>query len=97
MNQPFTSLLALLGEYGLLVVLCLLYVAVARFRIVLKQGRTIASRLGMSTEFKLFRFCFMFLLILLVIDNYMEYPEIIALLILVAKLAQQQMKTALVN
>jgi hypothetical protein len=39
----------------------------------------------------------MFLLILLVIDNYMEYPEIIALLILVAKLAQQQMKTALVN
>jgi hypothetical protein len=97
MNQPFTSLLALLGEYGVLVVLCLLYVAVARFRIVLKQGRTIASRLGMSTEFKLFRFCFMFLLILLVIDNYMEYPEIIALLILVAKLAQQQMKTALVN
>lgn len=94
MNQPFSSLLAILGEYGLILTLGILYVAVSAFRKLVKTGNRLAKPEGVSTEFKMFKFCSIFVLLLLVIDNYMEYPEIIALLLIISKLSHQHLKAA---
>lgn len=94
MNQPFTSLLALLGEYGLLTTLAIVYVATARYKWVVKTGNRIAKQQALSVEFKLFKFCTILTLLLLVIDNYMEYPEIVALLLLLARLCHEKLRSA---
>lgn len=92
MNQPFTSILALLAEYGLLITLGILYVVLKRFRHYVNVGRIYAKLQDVTVEYKMFRFCSIFALLLLIIDNYMEYPEIIALLIIFIKLSQQKLR-----
>ena len=94
MNQPFTSLLALLGEYGLLVTMTIGYVALKKFRYYVNAGRQVVRQAGLSVEYKMFRFCSIFVLLLIIIDNYIEYPEIIALLLIVVKICQQRLKGA---
>jgi hypothetical protein len=93
MNQPFTSLLALLGEYGLLVTACIAFMLLRHFRHYVKTGKQSAQEYGLSVEYKMFRFCSILMMILLIIDNYMEYPEIVALLLFIVKLTEQKMKS----
>ena len=93
MNQPFTSILALLGEYGLLITLGIIYVALTRFRQYVNTGKTTAKKFGFTVEYKMFRFCFIFAALLLIIDNYLEYPEILALLLIILKLSQQRLSS----
>ncbi len=94
MNQPFTSLLALCGEYGLLITAGIAYLLLKNFRYYVKNGKHLAQQGGLTVEYKMFRFCLIFVILLLIIDNYMEYPEILALLLIIVKLSQQKMKSA---
>ncbi len=95
MNQPFSSLLAFLGEYGLIFTIFF-------FIYYVKQHRTVMSydiydenkRLIKDT----YKFISVLLVFLLIIDNYAEYPEIYILLILLMKLAEKEIgKTNLSN
>jgi hypothetical protein len=95
MNQPFTSLLAIAGEYGLFIALCLLGLTMAKFRKFVKLISPVAREYRVTPELKMFRFCLIFALLLLIIDNYMEYPEILALLLIIVKLSQQNIRTAM--
>ncbi len=94
MNQPFTSLLALLGEYGLLITLAILFIWVGRYRSVVKSWSNSVKNYGLSLPFKMFKFCSVFAMLLMVIDNYMEYPEILSLLLIIATLGYQQLRSA---
>jgi hypothetical protein len=94
MSQPFTSLLALLGEYGLLFSAALFYVWLARFNGYLTLGNLYAKERNVRLEFRMYKFVTFFTILLIIIDNYIEYPEIIALLLIIGKLCQQQLKEA---
>ncbi len=89
MNQPFSSFLAFLGEYGLLfTVLFLIYY--------IRQHNTVMNYAVYDENKKLikdtYKFVSILLLLLLVIDNYAEYPEIYILFILLMKLAEKEIK-----
>lgn len=94
MSQPFTSLLALLGEYGLLFTAALFYVWLARFNNYLKLGNRFAKERNVRLEFRMYKFVTIFTILLIVIDNYIEYPEIIALLLIMETLCRQRLKEA---
>jgi hypothetical protein len=81
-NQPFSSLLAFLGEYGLVFTLIFIWAVVDYYRRV-KKLCTDQRHKGSKW---LFKFLFLFLLLLLCIDNYYEYPEVMLLLLFTMKL-----------
>jgi len=82
-NQPFSSLLAFLGEYGLIFTIFFAIAVYSYFQRVLKP----VSNSPTSRSLKwLFRFLLVFLMTLLVIDNYLEYPEVILLITVILKL-----------
>jgi hypothetical protein len=82
-NQPFSSLLTFLGEYGLIFTI---FFAIAVY-FYFKRVQMPVNNATSSRSLKwLFRFLLFFLLILLVIDNYMEYPEVIILITVLLKL-----------
>jgi hypothetical protein len=88
MNQPFSSMLAFLGEYGLLFTLCLIVYYI-------RQNKTVIAYPVFSEREilvkDLYKFCSIFLVLLLIIDNYMEYPEITILILLLMKLAEMEL------
>jgi hypothetical protein len=88
MNQPFSSLLALLGEYGFVFTFLLGILLVKNYRNHISLSR------GMPRQIydKMYRFVTIYLVLLIVIDNYIEYPEISALLILIIKVCESQIK-----
>lgn len=94
MNQPFSSLLAFLGEYGLLFSLLFLYYFMKQYRAVRRydyfEDRDIIAR-------DLYKFVAIFLALLLVIDNYAEYPEITILMITIMKVAEHTLMQARLN
>jgi hypothetical protein len=95
MNQPFTSILALLGEYGLIFTFLLMSLLIRNYRYYTTR---IQSQRQLSTSFVhagLYKFISIFILILIIIDNYIEYPETLALLITIVKLSEQQLKSQL--
>lgn len=92
MNQPFTSILALLGEYGLISTVFLFIFLIRNYRRVNRQSRNLGYRYNVSIPASIFKFTSIFTLSLIVIDNYIEYPEIIALLITISKLSEQSIK-----
>lgn len=94
MNQPFSSFLAILGEYGLLFTATLVYLLIRRFKFYYKMGNQMAKTTNVSIEFQMYRFCSIFALLLVIIDNYMEYPEILALLLIIVNLGQQELRKA---
>lgn len=94
MNQPFSSVLSILGEYGVLFAAGVFYVQFNRFRNIVRSGYANAKQQGVQTELKMFKFCSIFALLLICIDNYMEYPEVIALLLVIVRLSHQNMKSA---
>jgi hypothetical protein len=94
MNQPFTSLLALLGEYGLLFTLALAYILYKKSSYWITLGNAYANERGVSAEFRIYKFALYLLLLFVVVDNYIEYPEIIALILLIIKFSQQRLSAA---
>jgi hypothetical protein len=101
-NQPFSSIIALLAEYGFVFVFLLaLFVFKKQTRLV----RNITSFLNHETDdlqgarlltmLKLLKFSSLFLAILLFTDNYFEYPEIIFLFVMIYKLIELEYKTSL--
>lgn len=93
MNQPFSSILALAGEFGLVVTFLLAFIIYRYGRFWINLGHKHAGAAGLATEARMFKFTFFYLLLLIVIDNYIEYPEITALVILIMKLSQQRLKS----
>lgn len=84
-NQPFSSLLAFLGEYGFLFTLFFGWFYYRHYRQI-----TTIQVINAPPEYaayrKLLKFLFIFLLLLLCMDNFYEYPEIMLLILIVIKL-----------
>jgi hypothetical protein len=97
MNQPFSSLLALLGEYGLLVTASILFVAIRNYNFFTHRLMRRAKEENLHIELLVFKFTSFLMVFLFIIDNYMEYPEIIALILLMMKFSQQQLRRAIVD
>jgi hypothetical protein len=85
MNQPFSSVLAFLGEYGFIFTVAFIVLAYRQHLFVLSLNAT-----GHDDALKkhVYRFVSIFFFLLLFIDNYAEYPEITITLILVLKLLE---------
>lgn len=84
-NQPFSSVLSFLGEYGLVFTIFFIGGYLLYFRRVRRIGRKQKNNLTFSYRL-LFKFVAIFLLLLLLIDNMLEYPEIILLIGVIMKL-----------
>lgn len=85
MSQPFTSLLSLAGEYGLIVSGLIFWLTLRNYR------RISRAALQASVDFiilRFYKFLSVFLLLLVIIDNYIEYPEVIALIMILLKLCE---------
>ena len=94
MNQPFTSILALLGEYGLLLTGTTIYLILRRFNYYNRLSAVMDKKSNISVEAKMFRFCTIYAFLLIIIDNYMEYPEIIGILLIIIIFSLQQLRKA---
>ncbi|HTQ65118.1 MAG TPA: hypothetical protein VMI12_09990 [Puia sp.] len=95
MNQPFTSILALLGEYGFIVTGFLFFLIFYNYR---KFNRITNIRIqGRNKPLagSFIRFLTIFMVLLIIIDNYIEYPETIALFIVLIKLCESSLKANL--
>ena len=88
MNQPFTSFLAFLGEYGIITTLLVLGLIAASWRRVNRHIKTPGQPADKRVPFMYFRFLTIFMVCLIVIDNYVEYPETIALIAILIKLCE---------
>lgn len=93
MSQPFSSLLAFLGEYGAVVVGLFFLEAHAQFRRVVRFAQMGPGN-RISLEGKLFRFFSFLLLLLCVVDNYIEYPEVVGLILVIIKLIERKIYEA---
>lgn len=75
-NEPFSSLLSMLTEYGLVITLMLIYLLFKLYQRILK----------VDNHNKFFiQFVFLFFALNLILENYVEYPEFFLLLILIIK------------
>lgn len=90
-NQPFSSILAFLGEYGLIFTLAFAMCYVSYYRHVARIFYRSPDKKSMFVQFRLFKFLIVLLPLLLLIDNFLEYPEIMILVILALKLAHSGM------
>ncbi len=94
-NQPFSSVLAFLGEYGLVFSCCFL---IFYFRLYKKTTQLLAAQRQNKNSlalFRFFKFLFILLPLLLLIDNYFEYPEIMLLLLVSMKMVQVDLLASL--
>lgn len=78
-NQPFSSLLAFMGEYGFIFFIAFAGSYYALFRRVSACAQKSDEKIS-GIYFRFFRFLFILLPLLLLIDNFLEYPEIILLI-----------------
>jgi len=90
-NQPFSSILAFLGEYGIVFFFLL---AGFYYKYYTKVSRLYYEAKDILTEvyFRLFKFLSILLPFLLLIDNFYEYPEMMLLIILCLKLLHIELK-----
>jgi hypothetical protein len=88
MSQPFSSLLALLGEYGIIVTVFIGWVIAANYRRSMLRVARAVPTVQLNVAGGMIKFLTILLVLLLVIDNYMEYPEIVSLIILLIKLSE---------
>ena len=86
-NQPFSSILAFLGEYGLLFFLVFFWLYFRYYKIVSGIYRERPHDRLATVHFRMFKFLTILLPLLLLIDNYYEYPEMMLLVIIGMKLA----------
>jgi hypothetical protein len=87
-NQPFSTLLAFLGEYGLLFFLVFFILYYRLYNKTSRLYRKAEKNPDANILFRYFKFLAILLPLLLLIDNYLEYPEIILMIGLSMKLAQ---------
>ena len=86
-NQPFSTVLAFLGEYGLVFSLAFLWLYHRYYRQVANLYRRGQKDDVSTMNFRFFKFLVILLPLLLLIDNYYEYPEIMLLVIVGIKFA----------
>jgi hypothetical protein len=90
-NQPFSALLAFLGEYGLIFSLFFAWYYHSQYRQI--TGMVAANPSPRSKAYRrIVKFLFCFLGLLLVIDNYHEYPEITLLILVLIKLLHSEIR-----
>ncbi|MBA2248850.1 MAG: hypothetical protein H0W12_01505 [Chitinophagaceae bacterium] len=87
-NQPFSSILAFLGEYGILFTAAFVFLYFMHYRRMAKLYSLYKNDPQISTSFRLLKFLILLLPLLLLIDNYFEYPEIMLLILLGLKTAE---------
>jgi hypothetical protein len=85
-NQPFSSLLAFLGEYGLVFTFFFLLYVLRYYKKVAGVAPPANAPPKYYLYTRLFKFLLIMLMLLLVIDNYLEYAEIILLITVILKL-----------
>jgi hypothetical protein len=89
-NQPFSSILAFLGEYGLIFTLFFFLLYLLYYRKVADIYYHASKNKAISVNFRFFKFLIILLPLLLLIDNYFEYPEVMLLVILGMKFAHAE-------
>lgn len=90
-NQPFSSVLAFLGEYGLLFFVVFLWLYYRYYKSLTSAYRKSAREGDGDVALMIFKFLAILLPLLLLIDNYYEYPEIMLLILIGMKMAQIEM------
>jgi hypothetical protein len=78
-NQPFSSIIAIFLEYGFFIGCGFSLLFIQKIKAIKKQTKFVAYK-------NYIKFLTIFILLLLLVQNYMEYPEIILYFILVIKL-----------
>jgi hypothetical protein len=91
-NQPFSSVLAFLGEYGLIFTLLFFSLYYRYYRQVANTYRQQKKNISLTAYFRFFKFLVILLPLLLLIDNYYEYPEIMLLVIIGIKFAHAEIE-----
>jgi hypothetical protein len=81
-NQPFSSVLAFLGEYGLLFTLALVLLYYSYYKRVAGIYSGLKGNVAAEATFRFFKYLIILLPMLLLIDNFVEYPEIMILIAL---------------
>lgn len=89
-NQPFSSILAFLGEYGLIFTAFFFIFYLYYFNELHRRVKDLPNR-KIHSYLLLQRFFLILLPLLLLIDNYFEYPEIMLVLIVPIKLMEMEM------
>lgn len=80
-NQPFSSLIGLLLEYGFLLGLLIMFIVGKKFNCIIKKTPSQHKKNYLI-------FLSVFLGLLLLVQNYLEYPEIIVFFIMIFKLIE---------
>ncbi|MBL7699256.1 MAG: hypothetical protein JNK79_13915 [Chitinophagaceae bacterium] len=92
-NQPFSSVLAFLGEYGLIFTFSFFMLYFMYYQQVARLFYTSAAKKEMFVPFRVFKFLIIFLPLLLLIDNYYEYPEVMIMFIVAIKFAHARIES----
>jgi hypothetical protein len=87
-NEPFSAVIALLAEYGLLVFFLFFSMCYLKYKAILKHIKRDSPLKGIRIESNLLRFISIFIFLNLFTDNYLEYPEIIILFAIIIKLIE---------
>jgi hypothetical protein len=90
-NQPFSSVLAFLGEYGLIFTFVFIWLYYRYYKRVASLYKSMKDD-EVTVNFRFFKFLIILLPLLLLIDNYYEYPEIMLLVILAIKFAHARIE-----
>ena len=80
-NQTFSSIVSVILEYGI-------FLGVLFWAMFFRKIRSIASQVDQKPQREFIRFLSVFLMMILFVQNYLEYPEIIFPFILLIKLAE---------
>ncbi|MBO9573594.1 MAG: hypothetical protein J7497_15510, partial [Chitinophagaceae bacterium] len=86
-NQPFSSILAFLGEFGFIFFLAFFALYYMYYLKVKNLYKSINTNPEARTNFIFFKFLIILLPLLLLIDNFYEYPEIMLPVLIGIKLS----------
>lgn len=88
-NQPFSSLLAFLGEYGLIFTSVFFLFLYNQYKKMEKAYRQFNNNHEAEIYFRTYKFSVILLGLLFVIDNFFEYPEVMLPIILLMRFSYQ--------
>lgn len=88
-NEPFSSVIAVLAEYGFIFVLVIFGFVYKRYIILIKQIKEADSKISLVFPYhNYFKFVSIFILLNLFTDNFLEYPEVILIYVIIFKLIE---------
>ena len=93
-NEPFSSIIALLAEYGFIVSLLVAIAVYSRYKTLMGL---LSLTSGALPEYNFLKFISIFVFLNLFTDNYLEYPEFILLYIIIFNLIQLSISNKKVN